>query len=387
MDNGLKKRVGNTAFTFRGYNISNLGRTPELLAHPDYGRVVRRHLDDASRICTRVTGRKVNLLGRIHRKAKTTLKSYAQDICLIVAVEMAQLQILHDMFDVSIADAKLALGYSLGELAALVACGVYSIEAAIGPLVQLAEEAASLANDVTLGILFSRGPALGHEKIEQLCLQISNEGKGTIAVSTILSPDTVLLMGQGDTLDRFKERMVGVLPETTRLRKNRNKWPPIHTPITWQKNIPNRASVLLEKVPGGFRAPVPPILSCVTGGFDYNEYNSRELLNRWVDHPQLVWDVVDQTLASGIETIIHVGPEPNIFPDTFRRIALNVETQLNARPFARFGVRAMTTIIRRRSWLQRLMSTDPVLLRAPYIEQITLEDWLLEHKPGGAPVT
>ena len=121
MDNGLKKRVGNTAFTFRGYNISNLGRTPELLAHPDYGPVVRRHLDDASRICTRVTGRKVNLLGRIHRKAKTTLKSYAQDICLIVAVEMAQLQILHDMFDVSISDAKLALGYSLGELAALVA--------------------------------------------------------------------------------------------------------------------------------------------------------------------------------------------------------------------------------------------------------------------------
>jgi [acyl-carrier-protein] S-malonyltransferase len=135
-------------------------------------------------------------------------------------------------------------------------------------------------------------------------------------------------------------------------------------------------------VPGGFRAPIPPILSCVTGDFDYNEYNSRELLNRWVDHPQLVWDVVDKTLASGVETIIHVGPEPNIFPDTFRRIAMNVETQLNSRPFARFGVRAMTTIIRRRSWLQRLISTDPVLLRAPYIEQIMLEDWLLDHKPG-----
>jgi hypothetical protein len=29
-----------------------------------------------------------------------------------------------------------------------------------------------------------------------------------------------------------------------------------------------------------------------------------------------------------------------------------------------------------------LISTDPVLLRAPYIEQITLEDWLLDHKPG-----
>src|SRR5271156_908141 len=113
IDNALKKRVANTAFTFRGYNITNLGRTPELLAHADYGGIVRRHLDDASRICTRITGQKVNLLGRVHRKAKTTLKTYGQDICLIVAVELAQLQILKDMFDISIGDAKLALGYSL----------------------------------------------------------------------------------------------------------------------------------------------------------------------------------------------------------------------------------------------------------------------------------
>jgi [acyl-carrier-protein] S-malonyltransferase len=380
-DNGLKKRVGNTAFTFRGYNITNLGRTLELLAHPDYGPFVRRHLDDASRICTRISGRKVNLLGRIHRKAKTTLKTYAQDICLIVAVELAQLQILRELFHISIADAKLAQGYSLGEVTALVASGVYSFESIMTPLVMMADDTASLADDVTMGILFSRGPALGYDKVTLLCLEITNEGKGTIAVSTILSPDTVLLMGQGGTLERFKERMVGILPETTRLRKNPNRWPPIHTPIMWQKSIPNRTAVLMEKLPGGFVAPHPPILSCVTGGTDYNNFNSREILHRWVDHPQRVWDVVDKTLASGVETIIHVGPEPNIFPDTFKRIALNVTTQLEGRPFARFGVRAMSRILGRRTWLQRLMSTDPVLLRAPYIEQINLEDWLLEQRP------
>ena len=255
MENGLKKRVSNTAFTFRGYNITNLGRTPELLAHPDYGPVVRRYLDDASRICTQTTGRKVNLLGRVHRKAKTTLGTYAQDICLIVAVELAQLQILKDMFDISLGDAKLVLGYSLGELTALVATGVYSVEAVIAPILALADEAASLANDVTLGILFSRGPALDYDKIEQLCLQITNEGHGTIAISTFLSPDTCLLMGQGQTLERFQERMIGVLPEKSRLRKNRHRWPPIHTPIVRQKNISDRAAVLMEKVPGGFRRP------------------------------------------------------------------------------------------------------------------------------------
>jgi [acyl-carrier-protein] S-malonyltransferase len=381
MDNGLKKRVANAAFIFRGYNVTNLGRTPELLAHPDYGPIVRRHFDEASRICTRVTGRKVNLLGRVHRKAKTTLKTYGQDICLIVATELAQLQILRDLFDISLAEGKLAIGYSLGELTALMATGVYSMEAAITPLLSLADDTAALAHDVTMAILFSRGAALKMEKVTQLCVQITNEGNGTIAVSTILSPDTVLLMGQGKTLDRFKERMQGILPETTRIRKNPNQWPPIHTPITWQKNISNRAACMIEKIPGGFKTPTPPILSCITGGIDYNDFNSRELMVRWVDQPQQVWDVVDKTLASGVETIIHVGPEPNIFPDTFKRLAMNVTMQLDSRPFTRFGVRAMSRIIRRRTWLQRLLSTDPVLLRAPYIEQINLEDWLLEQRP------
>ena len=110
------------------------------------------------------------------------------------------------------------------------ATGVYSFEAVIAPILALADEAASLANDVTLGILFSRGPALGYDKITQLCLQITNEGNGTIAISTFLSPDTCLLMGQGKTLERFQERMIGVLPEKSRLRKNRHRWPPIHTP-------------------------------------------------------------------------------------------------------------------------------------------------------------
>jgi hypothetical protein len=40
----LKDRLRSTAFAFRGYNITNLGRTPELLAHRVYGPVVRQHL-------------------------------------------------------------------------------------------------------------------------------------------------------------------------------------------------------------------------------------------------------------------------------------------------------------------------------------------------------
>ena len=31
------------AFAFRGYNVTNLGRTPELLEHPAYGPIVEKH--------------------------------------------------------------------------------------------------------------------------------------------------------------------------------------------------------------------------------------------------------------------------------------------------------------------------------------------------------
>ena len=157
-------------------------------------------------------------------------------------------------------------------------------------------------------------------------------------------------------------------------------WPPIHTPITWQQNIPNRAGVMMSTAPGGFTAPTPPVLSCVTGETSYNQDNSREILNRWVDHPQRLWDVVDKTLAAGVETIIHVGPEPNILPATFHRLSNNVAAQLSGSLLATLGLRTMSRIARRRPWLASLISSDAVLLRAPFVEQIVLEDWLLEQE-------
>src|SRR2546421_688582 len=44
--NPLGHHPGVTAFAFRGYNVTNLGRTPELLDHPAYGPVVRAALSE-----------------------------------------------------------------------------------------------------------------------------------------------------------------------------------------------------------------------------------------------------------------------------------------------------------------------------------------------------
>lgn len=136
----------------------------------------------------------------------------------------------------------------------------------------------------------------------------------------------------------------------------------------------------MEKTPGGLTAPKPAILSCITGGPDYNEFNSRTMIRRWIDHPQRMWDVVDATLAAGIDTVVHVGPEPNLVPATFTRLAIDVSSQLEGRSISSMGLRAVSRIIRRRSWLTRLLSNDAALLRAPFVQQISLENWLLEQE-------
>jgi [acyl-carrier-protein] S-malonyltransferase len=260
-------------------------------------------------------------------------------------------------------------------VAALVAGGVYRMRDVLPPLVSLSPEAADLARDATMGVVFSRGPELSFDAVDRLCTQINAEGRGVIGISAQLAPNTILLLGQGDTVDRFGQRLGDSLPEKTHLRKNKDRWPPLHTPLLWERHIPNRAAVMMHTTAGGFVAPQPPILSLVTGKVSYNDYNSRQLLARWIDQPQRLWDAIYETLAEGIATIIHVGPDPNLIPATYKRLADNVQTQLKGRSLNSLGLRAVSSVWR--PWLQRVLSSRTALLHAPLVRHIILEDWLL----------
>ncbi len=221
------------------------------------------------------------------------------------------MKLLDEFFDIEYSRARLAFGYSLGEIGALVAGGVMDLAAALHAPLLLAWDCVKMAHDVTLAVLFSRGPALDANAVYKMCLRINTAGKGVIGISIVFAPNSMLLMGQGDTVDRFADLMSEWLPQRLYLRKNESRWPPMHTPIVWQRNIPNRSAVMMQTLSGGFSGPTPAVLSLVTGKLSYNDFNARDLLARWVDHPQRLWDAVSETLSMGIETIIHVGPEPN----------------------------------------------------------------------------
>ena len=60
----LKNQIRSSAFAFRGYDVTNLGRSRELLEHETFGPTVARVLGEASAICSDVLREKVDLAVR-----------------------------------------------------------------------------------------------------------------------------------------------------------------------------------------------------------------------------------------------------------------------------------------------------------------------------------
>jgi len=376
----LTADITNTALAFRGYNVTNLGRTSELLACDAYHDIVADELQRFGDICSEYVDRSANLESIVKSEIEPELDRYAESIALVVAIEVAQMRILSEIHNVETSRAQLVFGYSLGELVAISFGGMFAIDEMIRIPLAMAKDSVELAKNITMGVLFSRGPTIVETDVQRLCLQITSEGKGTLGISAVLSPNTYLLIGQNDTVPRFKAVMHDLLPSRAHLRINSNRWPPLHTSIVRQKNIADRASVMMETVSGGFTPPCPPVLSLVTGKMSYDDHSAREVLRKWIDHPQRLWDAIDETLAAGVETVVHIGPAPNVIPATFRRLSENVSQQTAGASISSLGMRAVSGLARR-PWLASLLPSDATLLRAPHVRHVILEDWLLENVP------
>ena len=373
----LQLALPNAALAFRGYNVTNLGRTPELLACDASRPILVSVLQKASEASSDILGRKVDLVGRVQTQQETNLATYAEAIALILAVGSAQLKILEQIFEVDYHAAKLSMGYSLGEIAALIAGGSITLEDALVAPLTLADDCVALADDVTLGVLFSRDTAVPIDDLKHCEQVVNQQGRGVVGASAYLSPNSLLMMGQQDTLERLKECLQATGCQRVVLRKKDNQWPPMHTPIVWQKNIPNRSAQIMHTVPLSGQPPHPSVLSMVTGELSYTSNNIRQLLHQWVDHPQRLWDVICKAMAMRVETMVHIGPQPNIIPATMRRLHDNVIAETKGS----LGMQVLSVAAHRR-WLHSLLPQRTALLRAASINQIVLEDWLLEHQPN-----
>jgi [acyl-carrier-protein] S-malonyltransferase len=375
----LSARIGTTALAFRGYDQANLGRSGELLAHPAYGGIVRAVLAEASQIAAEAVDRPVDLVAYVRNQTPSSLETFPEDVALIVGMELAQVRLLDQVFGVPIEKARLSFGYSIGELSAMVVGRAYRLDQILPVPLAMAEDCAALAVDCRMGVLFTRGGTLAPADVERLCEAVRSEGAGLIGPSAYLSPNTALILGQGDSLDVLERMMPEFLPAKAMLRRKEHRWPPLHSPLVWQANIPNRTATAMYKIVGGKNPPKPRVISCVTGTFSDDPLTSRETLIRWTDAPQRLWDAIGGVLGSGVETIVHVGPTPNLIPATFSRLSNNINKHLVNKYLHALG-RGVVASMNRHAWLGHVLPSQAALLRAPFLEHIILEDWLLEQE-------
>jgi [acyl-carrier-protein] S-malonyltransferase len=375
----LREEIADVALAFRGYNITNLGRTAKLLAVPAYQSIVREELDRYSHICSEYMSTRVDLAKTVTEGIDPSLARYAESIALITAVEIAQLRLLHEVHGIDYRAARLSFGYSLGEMLAVCSSGVFAAEELVRVPLAMAADCADLARDAEMGVLFSRSGIIAENDVRRLCVETTREGYGTVGISSVLSPNTYLVIGQGYAVDHLKEKLAAAIPGA-HMRINEHRWPPLHTPIVRQRHVPDRAALLIERLQLGSLPAKPPIVSLVTGKRSYEPHNARELLRQWIDHPQRLWDAVCETLACGANIVLHIGPDPNLVPATFTRLADNIRQQTNGRNFNGYRMKALSGMMRR-PWLASLLPARAALLRAPHIKQINLEDWLLEYAP------
>lgn len=381
MKNPLEKCLPTSALAFRGYDQLNLGRTPELLAIPAYQSIIERRLAEASSLCERATHRKVDLISRVRDRVEAGLDAYAEAIGLIFAAELAQVDLLREVHGIEPCDARMAFGYSLGELTALAVAEVYPLEPIMRVPLSFAAECAEMATDVTMAVVFSRRTTIEEAAITELCEEVTAEGGGAIAISAVLAPNTMLVIGEGNSTYQLAERCAAIDGPPVLVRRNDGAWPPLHTPLLCRRQIHDRATMMIREVPRLGTIPRVPVWSLVTGREEYRETSGREVMRRWVEAPQRLWDVVEAVLASEVRTVLHFGPHPNVIPGTFRRVADNVVRQTLSWSLTSVGLKTVQRMATN-SWLAPLLPRSGSLLRAPMIEHVMVEDWLLANAPS-----
>src|SRR5262245_44007963 len=112
----LHHRLPAMALAFRGYNITNLGRTGELLANRAFGPLVERQLQALSCAASDLLHRRVDFVAQVRAGEETTLETYGEALAFVLGVEDIQIELLREFFQVETHNARFAFGFSLGEV-------------------------------------------------------------------------------------------------------------------------------------------------------------------------------------------------------------------------------------------------------------------------------
>ena len=293
-----------------------------------------------------------------------------------MAIESIQLALLRELFNVNYFDASFSFGFSLGEIGAVIAGGVFDLNSALEVLLPLADDCVALARDATLGVLFTRSRELALDDIRRLCLEVNQEGRGVVGISAQLARtrcsslankirSIVLWLGPKtrSTYTFIFARTITAGLRSTRRSCGKSKSPtgPPSGCTPCRSFMQRRAARLFA----GHRqlrlhAGQTPA-NCSANGSTIHSDSGMPFMKRWFPASQPCY-----TSALG----------RTLFLLRLSVYSANVISQTQESR----SLRALSAAVRR-LWLRRLLPHRAALLRAPFIKHVILEDWLLDNSP------
>ncbi len=287
-------KVDNLAFVFSGQGAQYPGMGKDIYdAFPTAGKV----LDDLDK-------RRSGLKELIFSSSEETLMQTANTQCAMYALEAMITAVLEEEG----IKPSCTAGFSLGELTALAAAGVYSMEDGFGitriraALMQEATEKTDAVMDAVL--------KLQDATVEKLAAQYRS-----IYPVNYNSPGQVVVAAARNEVEAFEESVRASGGRTMRLRVSGG----FHSPF-----MSTAADRFLEQLDAfSFSDPSIPVWSNVSGR--KYEGNIKAALALQIKSPVRWVDIVEDMIRSGVTCFIEIGPGSTL-TGLIRRISRDVKT-------------------------------------------------------------
>lgn len=223
----------------------------------------------------------------INKTEYTQAAMLAAEVCVLKAVQLKGIK------------ADIAAGLSLGEYAALVACGSLSF----GDAMKLVRKRGIyMENEVPAGQgKMAAVIGLDAETVEKVCLEIAAQTEKPVSAANYNCPGQIVISGAAEAV----EAAVEPLKEAgAKLVSMLNVSGPFHSPML--KGAGDKLAKELENVE--FRKPEFPYINNVAAEIVTDSANIRETLERQVYSPVRWQQTMEKMLADGVDTFYEIGP-------------------------------------------------------------------------------
>ncbi len=223
---------------------------------------------------------------QIHQTRYTQIAMLATELAILEAVRQKGIR------------ADVTAGLSLGEYAAIVACGAMGAEDAFRVV---KARGAYMQDAMPTGGAMAAVLGLAPEVVENVVNEAVKEGAGVVSVANYNCPGQIVITGEekavADTTEKLKEA-------GARRGLPLNVSGPFHSSL--MESAGEKLAAHLEKVSYG-KCEIPYVAN-LTAEYVQDEKEIMPLLIRQISGPVRFWQSIENMIEQGVDTFIEIGP-------------------------------------------------------------------------------